>query len=391
MNGGATKAKVSLESVTKLYPVFLSRRQRLRALLGRKAGLGFHAALKNVTFSALPGEALGVIGENGAGKSTLLRIVAGIGAPDQGKLQVEQPVGALLELGLGFHPDFSGRENARLYAALKGVPFEELEERLDAVFGFSELAEAIDQPVRTYSSGMVARLAFAVAAQLDPAVLVVDEALAVGDEAFQRKCIRRMRGFLEEGKTVLFCSHAMYQVVGFCQRALWLHHGEVKALGPASEVAQEYQGYLRMREPTLLKGKTGEGLEVGSGRNIRLELNPSRPLRPPEDLELTVVLEGFREPLHLAVEFRDQSGVTMAVFATAWDALPPLVPSPVTRLALHLPSCPLARSPLDILVHVADETGLKVLHTAEFGQALRVEQVRWEPGLVKPTHRWEIG
>ncbi|MGC8917661.1 MAG: ABC transporter ATP-binding protein, partial [Thermoanaerobaculum sp.] len=349
-------------------------------------------ALDDVSLSVQPGEALGIIGENGSGKSTLLRIVAGISQPDGGELKVARPVAAILELGLGFHPDFTGRENALLYGSLMGIPRQEMTERLGEILAFAELGEFADQPLRTYSSGMAARLAFAVATQVDPQVLVVDEALAVGDEAFQRKCIARMRRFKEEGKSVLFCSHAMYQVVGFCERALWLHEGKVRGYGEAWNVVQQYQQFLQ--KANLARGEEGRGQKMATPAPsiLGVSVEPQGDWRPNMPLR---VRARFRRPapgwpVHVAVEFRDGSGITVAAFATAWDGVGPLAGGDEEEATLVIPQAPFSRGPLDVFVFLADEAALRVVSQYEVRNGVSVRGDRWQPGLVDPVHYWEV-
>lgn len=380
---------VELVNVSKAYHVFSSRRERVFGFISGQARV-LHPVLRNVSFSLAPSEALGLVGENGAGKTTLLRIVAGITQPDSGTVRVSTPVGALLELGLGFHPDFSGRENAKLYASFLGLPHDEAEERMAQIIEFAELGQAIDQPLRTYSTGMKARLAFAVAAQLDPMVLVVDEALAVGDEAFQRKCLAKMREFLDSGKAVLFCSHAMYQVVAFCKRALWLHDGEVRAYGDAVSVVQEYQDHLRSTRSTAAQPLTRSGLGLSTAE-VTLRLDPPGPVEPLGPLRILIDIENPGDaPFHLVVEFSDAARNTLAVLGTSLQGYPPLEPRPHRTVVLDLPSCPFVQGPVDILVHLADEKGIKVFRTAEFSQALKIRRERWDPGLIRLAHHWEF-
>ncbi len=381
---------VRLEGVSKRYLLFSRRRQRLGALFGLTRGLPVKEALRSVSLEARAGEAVGIIGENGSGKSTLLRLVAGICQADDGKVWVRRPVAALLELGLGFHPDFTGRENALLYGSLLGLGPGEIARALPAILEFADLGEFADQPLRTYSSGMCARLAFAVATQVNPEVLVVDEALAVGDEAFQRKCIARMQAFKEQGKAVLFCSHALYQVVGFCDRALWLHEGEVRAFGSAPEVVQAYQTFLQMRHASSPGFRP---LAVTAGPRINnVTLSPDQPLEPGQSLTVKVTARLTRPdwPVHLAVELRDPTGLTVAVFATLWDGLPPLRGEGEKTVVLVLPEVPFCRGPLDLFVHLTDEKGLRVLDTYEARGAIAVVSRRWQPGFVEPRHCWEV-
>lgn len=195
------------------------------------------AALSELSFEVAPGEALAVLGKNGAGKSTLLRILAGIYRPDSGSVSVQGRRALLLELGAGFHPELSGRENARISALVAGLSDSEFQARAEEVFAFAELSEEqLDAPVRTYSSGMAVRLGFAVAAHLDPALLIVDEVLAVGDVAFQAKCRERISALREGGTALILASHAYGEVRETCSRALWLEGGRLRQSGPTAEV-----------------------------------------------------------------------------------------------------------------------------------------------------------
>jgi ABC-type polysaccharide/polyol phosphate transport system ATPase subunit len=202
-------------------------------------------ALKKVSFRMERGESLAVVGANGAGKSTLLSLVAGLVPPDRGAVNVNGRVAALFELGSGFHPDLTGAENVRLNAALLGMD----RKRLNAVFAeiveFAELADFMAEPLRTYSSGMAMRLAFSVAVNVDPDVLLIDEVLAVGDHAFQAKCFEKILDFRRQGKTILCVSHATGMVQRLCSRAIWLDHGDVMLDGATSEVIDAYEGRLR--------------------------------------------------------------------------------------------------------------------------------------------------
>jgi ABC-type polysaccharide/polyol phosphate transport system ATPase subunit len=198
-------------------------------------------ALKRVSFSVEPGESLAVIGSNGAGKSTLLGLVAGISSPDEGTVVVNGPVTALLELGSGFHPDLTGRENVRLNAALLGLSRKQTAKAFESIVEFSGIREFIDEPLRTYSTGMVMRLAFSVAVNRDPEILLVDEILAVGDAAFQAKCIEKVHEFRRAGKTLLCVSHSN-MVRQLCDRAIWLDHGELILSGSVGDVTEAYAG-----------------------------------------------------------------------------------------------------------------------------------------------------
>ncbi len=206
--------------------------------------------LQDLSFELAAGDSLGIVGDNGAGKSTLLRLLAGNLAPSTGSCVVNGRCSALLELGSGLHLEFSGLDNARIGLALRGLDAAEIERYLPAVLDFAELGESVHQPVKHYSSGMVVRLVFAVATVIEPDVLVVDEALAVGDQYFQKKSLDRMQNILQQGATLVFCSHNLYQVREMCRQALWLENGKVKLLGDAQTVVDAYQDAIRARGST---------------------------------------------------------------------------------------------------------------------------------------------
>ncbi len=199
-------------------------------------------ALKHVSFQVEKGESVAVIGPNGAGKSTVLSLMAGLAKPDEGSIWVDGRVAALLELGSGFHYELTGAENIRLNAALLGLSRRRTSELFDSIVEFSGIGEFIQEPLRTYSSGMVLRLAFSVASSMDPEVLLIDEILAVGDQAFQAKCLDRIHELRNRGKTLVIVSHATDLVQHFCDRAIWLDHGELMMSGAVSQVVESYLG-----------------------------------------------------------------------------------------------------------------------------------------------------
>jgi ABC-type polysaccharide/polyol phosphate transport system ATPase subunit len=208
--------------------------------LFRKRQVTDFFALRDVSFRVEDGESLAVVGRNGAGKSTLLSLVAGLTDPAEGSIAVKGRVAALLELGAGFHPDLTGVENLQLNASLLGLSRRRTAEAYEEILAFAGIGDFIYEPIRTYSSGMTMRLAFAIAVNVDPDILIVDEVLAVGDQAFQDKCRERIRGFRTQGKTLLFVSHSGSLVRELCDRALWLERGRILLDGPASEVLDAY-------------------------------------------------------------------------------------------------------------------------------------------------------
>ena len=232
-----------LADVGKMYRIYDRPPDRLKQMLlarfGRRYGRDFWA-LHHASFELRRGETLGILGRNGSGKSTLLQIIAGTLAPSTGEVHVEGRVAALLELGSGFNPEFTGRENIGLNAAILGLSREQTRERFDAIVAFAEIGDFIDQPVKVYSSGMMVRLAFAVATSVDADILLIDEALAVGDVFFQQKCYRRLYALRDKGVSIVLVSHSPSDVEQFCERAILLHHGQVLFQGPSPEAVKRY-------------------------------------------------------------------------------------------------------------------------------------------------------
>ncbi len=247
---------IRLEGVGKTYKRFAKPSDRFwqavwpRALSQVPADGNEFVALAPLSLEVKRGQALGLIGRNGAGKSTLLQMVCGTLNPSMGSVVVDGKIGALLELGAGFNPEFTGRENVAMAAAVMGFSGAETDALYESIVDFSGVREFIDQPVKTYSSGMYVRLAFSIATSANPDILVIDEALSVGDGAFAKKSFERIMQLKEQGTTVLFCSHSMYQVESFCDRAVWLDHGRVQMEGPASDVVVAYNDSLRAEGAT---------------------------------------------------------------------------------------------------------------------------------------------
>jgi teichoic acid transport system ATP-binding protein len=252
---------ISVQNVSKLYRLYDKPSGRLKEILlrGRRKYHRDFWALEDVSLLVESGEALGVIGRNGAGKTTLLQIIAGVLQPTLGDVSVAGRVTALLELGSGFNPEYTGRENILLNGQILGFSEEEMKRRLDVIVQFAELENFVDQPVKTYSTGMMMRLAFASAIHVDPDVLIIDEALSVGDVYFQRKSLDRMEYFRRSGKTVLFVSHDPQLIQRFCNRALWLESGRVAMMGNAREVVTAYQAFCAKLEDEWLHNVARNG------------------------------------------------------------------------------------------------------------------------------------
>jgi lipopolysaccharide transport system ATP-binding protein len=266
---------IRVEHLGKRYQIYESPRDRLKQFmlprLRHLAGRApkqycqeFHA-LDDVSFEVKKGETVGIIGRNGSGKSTLLQIICGTLTPTQGAVAVDGRVAALLELGAGFNPEFSGRENIYMNGALLGLTKREIDARYDDIVAFADVGMFIEQPVKTYSSGMFVRVAFAIAASMDPSILIVDEALAVGDLAFQAKCMVRLRELMQGGTTVLFVSHDMSSVRNICSKVLWLKKGQVVAFGEPRDVVGAYISEMNLDINQITSGHGRSGADKGAG------------------------------------------------------------------------------------------------------------------------------
>jgi ABC-type polysaccharide/polyol phosphate transport system ATPase subunit len=367
---------IRVENVSKLYRRADRRRRggslKSALLASRTAGVSrrddFVPALTEVTFQVSAGETVGVIGPNGSGKSTLLKLLAGIVRPTSGRVSVEGRLAALLELGAGFHPEISGRENVEVAGLLLGLSRKEIASRLPAIARFAGIEEFLDAPVKTYSSGMAVRLGFAVAAHSDPDVLLVDEVLAVGDEAFAHRCLEKFSEFERAGKTLLFVSHDLPLVAARCRRAIWLEHGRVAADAPASEAVARYRDRVaaeeaRTRFASPASGASGPG--IGSGR-ARLEAvrlldaagREARQLRSgePASIELTVEAPEALFDFVFGIGIATVAGIPVLGVNTESDGLAAGTLSGRARIVLEIPSMDLAPGvySLDAAVHAAD-------------------------------------
>lgn len=237
---------IEVRNITKSFKVYYDKGATLkeRALSKKRNRYEIHQVLKDISFDVAKGEAIGLIGHNGCGKSTTLKMLTRIMYPDSGSIQIDGRVSSLLELGAGFHPDLSGRENIFINASILGLDRKEIEQRLDEIIEFSELEEYIDNPVRTYSSGMYMRLAFSVAINVDADVLLIDEILAVGDVNFQTKCFNKLMEIKGKGTTIVLVSHSTTQIERICDRSIWIHEGEIREVGEPHTVHRLYLSYM---------------------------------------------------------------------------------------------------------------------------------------------------
>ena len=359
-------------------------------LRGRGAAHVFRA-LDDVSFDLAAGESLGIIGENGAGKSTLLKIVAGVITPTRGQLERRGRVGALLELGSGFHPEYSGSANIDLAAALLGLSRDEIAAKRDQIIAFADIGEHINDPIKHYSSGMVVRLGFAVATALSPDILITDEVLAVGDESFQKKCVAWIEGYLAGGGTLLLCSHSMYHIQKLCRAALWLRDGRVERYGPAAEVSQAYLAYHEeksagAKQPIAAPRAAAAGVYAIQS----LTLDPPQTL--PSGGALTIAGEVFspdgRPPVVLLGLIR-ADGTPVYGVATDMDGVAPVrIGEHRYAFSLAFPRLPLLPGKYLVRAHALDPEGVRLFDNVEV--PLIVEGATREMGLVRIEHRWGV-
>jgi lipopolysaccharide transport system ATP-binding protein len=389
------RAAVRVSNLSKVYKHYWGPRSLLKEIL---LGVPAHTpqwALRDVSFELPEGEAFGVVGDNGAGKSTLLKILAGTAFPTTGQAAVEGRVSALLELGAGFHPDFSGRENIYFNGALLGLSRDEIQTREQDIVDFSELSEFIDKPVKTYSSGMFLRLAFAVAIGFDPSVLIIDEALAVGDQHFQKKCTDRIMQFKRDRKTMIFCSHNLYQVKTLCDRALWLDRGKVIALGPAPEVIDQYTNELRHEQDSQTNGN-GSGSAtldclIEEVKLTDLQGMPTTEFRTGDCLRLDIrayFSPRFAGNPGIGVSLVRNDGIHLYTTSSAFDGveLQELEPGHFCG-SLILPNIPLLSGLYHFNVVTTDEDHLQAYHILERAASFTIHSPE-ESGFVKLEHQW---
>lgn len=419
---------LSVAGVAKEYKLYPTPRARLRALLTGKATHRSHWALNDVSFELRRGECIGVIGDNGAGKSTLLKLLAGTLQPSHGRIDRVGRVTAILELGAGFHPDFSGRDNLYFAGSLIGITHDEMARLEPEIIDFCELGEALDRPVKTYSSGMTVRLAFALVTAVQPDVLIVDEALAVGDQNFQKKCVERITAFRNNGCTILFCSHSPYHVRHLCDRALWLKGGRVEQFGNTEAVLAAYDVHTRAREAAADSGAAGvpipsltESNAQESSAEIASVAQPSSDTSQPsardassacllsvdvahlaepvgdqppvlqgQDLVVTIRARGRgKERPHIGFMIEQSKGVGITSLATHEDgAVPALLENGIWQSVLTFPDLPLHSGDYVISAFLFDETGLAVYD--QWFQFLHFRFIfpKPLPGLVRLPHRW---
>lgn len=403
---------IEARALGKRFSLFERPSDRLKQLLWgrwRRYSRDFWA-LQDVNFEIRRGEVVGLVGRNGAGKSTLLQMICGTLAPTCGTLTVNGRVAALLELGAGFNPDFSGLENVYMNSAILGLSRAQVDERLDAILAFADIGDFIHQPVKTYSSGMFVRLAFAVATSVEPDILVIDEALSVGDGAFARKSFDRIMALKDGGATIVFCSHAMYHVQALCSRALWLDGGRVRMWDAAPKVTAAYETALVMDDPAARAAGTPEpsgaqqvapaapeGTAVIAGIEARADGLAGRELAIHSgQTTLEVRIRFLSDPAlpcpSAAIGIAHASGIVVASAGSANDGVVlERDASGAGEAVLTLPRLPLLKGDYTVTAILACERGLHPYEIVERAITLRVVQSSLEQGLVTLPHTWGDG
>jgi len=384
---------VSARDLSKTYKVYARPADRLiEGLLRRPRHTPFDA-LRGIDFEVPKGEGLGIIGENGAGKSTLLKILAGITAPTSGDFRLEGSVASILELGSAFHGELTGRQNIDLNAAMFGLDRQQIIDHTPGIIEFSELGRFIDQPIKTYSTGMVMRLGFAIAIQVNPDVLIIDEALSVGDGYFQKKCMVHLKSYVEKGGTLLICSHAMYYISAFCKRALWLHEGKAEALGPTQEVIPRYEAYLDSRTDRAEEGpEIVEAAPTSPARIDEARLLTGNTYRHEGALELEISWSCDKPEMafHLGVGLNRPDEVEVASFLSHRSDAGPWSGSTHHTVKLEIPELPLVKNTFKLYVFLLAEDGLHIYDTRILEDAFTVEYDDYPFGIVAIPHKWRV-
>ncbi|QWU15813.1 teichoic acid transport system ATP-binding protein [Paenibacillus sophorae] len=364
-------------------------------------------ALDGITLSVEKGDAVGILGKNGSGKSTLLKIITGVLSPTGGSVEINGKISAILELGAGFNPEYTGRENIYLNGLMMGYGREKMDEKIDSVIEFADIGKFIDQPVKVYSSGMFARLAFAVSINVEPDILIVDEALAVGDTRFQTKCIDKMKELKRNGTTILFVSHASEQVKRFCNKAVWIKNGKIEALGDSSEVVDLYEDYMRNDTEQLTEGTEPRANKVITSIEPDFVL-PSNPdvlalitnvqinktsLRTFEELIVEIEYEVYEESI-------DDLLLGAAIYTPSRDYIfgPNTflenisIPNKMGRHKVNycIPQLPLLGGTFCLDVGLFNNEGIINIHYMENAVSFTITNKYFSEGLVYIKHNWEV-
>jgi len=358
-----SNSAVSVENVWKYFRLYHEKNQYLKSTLlrGRRARYDEFWALKGVDFEIPFGSTFGIIGSNGSGKSTLLKCLAGILSPDKGSVSCNGRMAALLELGAGFHPDLSGRENIYLNGAILGMTRSEIDRKLEEIIDFSGLEKFVDTPVKNYSSGMVVRLGFAVATNVDPEILIIDEVLAVGDESFQHRCHEKIESFRQEGRTIILVSHGLMQVAQLCSTVAWLEKGVIQEIGPSYEVIGKYAGQSHDAAPKI-EGEIGERwgsheAEITRAEFVNADGVPVHVLKTGEPISLQIDYTAhmpIKEPV-FGIRITHLHGTNVWGSNTKRMGFQPTTLNNSGTITLNIPELPILAGTYDLTVALTDQ------------------------------------
>lgn len=408
----SSKTAILARSLSKRYQLYKNPLDRLKEALHplRKSYHTTFNALSDVSFDIARGETVGIIGRNGAGKSTLLKILSGVLQPSSGEYFVNGRIASLLELGTGFNPELTGRENIFFNGMILGLSREELNQKLDQIIDFAEIGEFIERPVKIYSSGMFARLAFAVAFHIEPEILIVDEALAVGDMAFQKKCFNKFREIRESGSTILFVSHDPYQIKGYCRRALYLKNGECVAFGLSAEVVDAYIHDQEIQvarknapKPTqddsdqvtklASKKDTGAFLRITDVRLLAADNRLTSIVRTGEPIKVqfSYKLTGeFNGKLSFVFNLYRHDDLYICGATTVMDKIPSVSPQEQGTVTVSFPDFPLLAGKYKWRVAINDGDGLGIFTEAVPVCEFQVKDGFQSVGLINLNRSWQI-
>jgi len=391
---------IKLDNVSKTYTYYAHGVDRLLEIITRRSRHHAFIALHPLNLTISQEQVVGIIGNNGAGKSTLLKLIAGTLRPDVGVATIHGRVAALLELGTGFHPEMSGRENVYLSGTMMGLSLGELDALYPEIVAFADIGDFMEQPVKTYSSGMFMRLAFAVATCVEPDILIVDEALSVGDGAFARKSFNRFMQFKQSGKTILFCSHSMYQVEAICDRVLWLDKGQVRLDGIPSEVISAYNEFSLSQTQAIVPQQFSQ-LPVVAGTakidaiTVAVDGVPGKELDIISQISELLVTVSFRFDPQLpspsvALVFFAADGRIISSTGSKQDGLTLTQHQPgQAKVRINFPQLALLKGEYWLDVYLLCENALHVYDHANTVASLKVRQKGLELGVVMLAHRWE--
>jgi ABC-type polysaccharide/polyol phosphate transport system ATPase subunit len=390
---------ISVDHVWKNFRLYHERNRYIKAavLRGRRARYEEFWALKDVTFEVKHGATLGIIGSNGSGKSTMLKCLAGILFPNEGSVSVSGRLAALLELGAGFHPELTGRENVFLNGAILGMSRRDLELRFDQIVEFAGLERFIDTPVKNFSSGMTVRLGFAIAAHVEPEILLIDEVLSVGDQSFQRKSAEKIEEFRREGRTIVFVSHGMAQVQQLCKEIVWLEKGDVRGIGSAADIIAEYNGdsYGATESSSSVTGRRwGNGRARILGVDTFGEDGARKPLLHVGDpLKIQVTYESHVQIEDLVVFIRITTASGQEVWAASTRSSAVAIPwsRGQGRVSLRLHHLPLLEGTYKVSVALRNGREIVEFDHWEDAEQFDVHQIsRFDSGLVALDATWKI-